>query len=363
MKTDTVFMRRALRLAERGRGRTAPNPPVGAVVVRDGAVVGEGWHTVAGNAHAEVEALEAAGDRARGATLYLTLEPCTHHGRTPPCAPRVIAAGIVRAVVATTDPNPAERGAGLATLSGAGIDVAEGVLAEEARALIGGFARWITTGRPQVTLKLASTLDGRVAAADGSSRWVTGPASRRDVHRMRGWSGAVLVGVGTVLADDPALTCRLRGFAGHQPVRVVLDSLGRTPLKAAILDGRAPALIATTAKAPDEFLEAVRARGAEALLFPAREGRIDVAAVLDELGRRQITDVLVEGGPTVAADLVDLGLVDRFVFYLAPKLLGGMGVGSIGALEVPRIADAPELTILTARRVGADVRIEARPRT
>ena len=359
---DVVFMRRALRLAEKGRGRTTPNPPVGALVVANGEVVGEGWHKGAGGAHAEVEALDAAGERARGATLYVTLEPCTHEGRTPACAPRVVDAGIARAVIATEDPNPAEQGAGIRALTRAGIETRTGVLDDDARQLIQGFAKWIALRTPLVTVKIASTLDGRVAAADGSSKWVTGLASRRDAHRMRAWSNAVVVGVGTVLADDPALTCRLRGYTGPQPLRVILDSAARIPLTATVLNDAAPTLIATTPKASEENVAALRARGAEVVRLPARDGRVDLAAVLAELGARELTDVLVEGGPTVIGDLVERRLVDRYVFYLAPKLLGQVGLSAIAGLVAPNIADARELTITSVRRTGADVKIEARPR-
>ena len=355
-------MRRALRLAERGRGRTAPNPPVGAIVVADGEIVGEGWHQGAGRAHAEVDALEAAGDRARGATIYVTLEPCTHQGRTPPCAPRLIESGIARAVIATTDPNPNEGGAGIRALTEAGIEVRAGVLEEEARAVIQGFTKWIRTRAPFVTVKIASTLDGRVAAADGSSKWVTGLASRRDAHRMRAWSNAVVVGIGTVLADDPALTCRLRGYTGPQPLRVIVDSAGRTPLDAHVLDDAAPTLVVTTAKASEESLQGIRARGAEVAQLPAREGRVDLAALLQDLGGRGITDVLIEGGPTLIGELVERRLVDKYVFYIAPKLLGQVGLSAIAGLVAPNIADARELTITSVRRTGADVKIEARPR-
>lgn len=361
-RTDSAFMRRALRLAERGRGKTAPNPAVGAVIVGEGDIVGEGWHERAGLAHAEVRALEAAGERAHGATMYVTLEPCTHHGRTPACAPQVIAAGVRRVVVATSDPNPEESGAGILALREAGIDVLEGVLQEDARDLIAGFASWIVTGRPLVTAKIASSLDGKVAAADGSSRWITGPTARRDGHRLRGWSGAVIAGVGTVLADDPRLTCRLRGFRGAQPLRVVLDSSGRTPMDAAVLDDAAPTLIATTAKAPEEFLAGARERGAEVQIFPARDGRVDLGAVVAALGARPVTDVLIEGGPTVIAEAVDRRLVDRFVFYLAPKVIGGLGLSAVAGIDAPTLGDTLDLQVIAVRRVGADLRVDARPR-
>jgi diaminohydroxyphosphoribosylaminopyrimidine deaminase/5-amino-6-(5-phosphoribosylamino)uracil reductase len=355
-------MRRALRLAERGRGRTAPNPPVGALIVAGGEIVGEGWHQGAGRSHAEVDALAAAGEQARGATIYLTLEPCTHQGRTPPCAPRLIESGIARAVIATTDPNPNEGGAGIRALTEAGIEVRTGVLEEEARTLIQGFTKWITTKTPFVTVKIASTLDGRVAAADGSSKWVTGLASRRDAHRMRAWSNAVVAGVGTVLADDPMLTCRLRGYTGQQPLRVVVDSAARTPLHAHVLDNAAPTLVVATAKASEESVQAIRGHGPEVVQLPARDGRVNLDALLHELGGRGITDVLVEGGPTLIGDLVERRLVDKYVFYIAPKLLGQVGLSAIAGLVAPNIADARELTITSVRRTGADVKIEARPR-
>jgi diaminohydroxyphosphoribosylaminopyrimidine deaminase/5-amino-6-(5-phosphoribosylamino)uracil reductase len=359
---DAVWMRRALRLAERGRGLASPNPPVGAVVVRDGRAVGEGFHRGPGTPHAEIVALDAAGERARGATLYVTLEPCTHQGRTPPCAPRVAAAGLARVVVATTDPNPVVDGRGVAALRDAGLEVTLGVGAAEAERLIAPFAKHVRTGRPFVTAKVAVSLDGRTAAADGSSRWITGPTARRDAHRLRAVAGAVVVGVGTVLRDDPELTVRLRGYRGRQPLRVVLDSACRTPPGAALLSADAPTLVATTDKATEEAAAALRARGAEVVRFPARDGRVDLAAVLEALGRRDVVEVLVEGGPTVLGDAVERGLVDRFVFYVAPLLLGSGGPGAIAALLAPTIADALPLRLEAVRRVGADVRIDAVPR-
>ena len=249
-------------------------------------------------------------------------------------------------MIATTDPNPIEAGAGVRALAGAGIEVRTGLLEEEARSLIQGFAKWIKTRTPFVTVKIASTLDGRVAAADGSSKWVTGLASRRDAHRMRAWSNAVVAGIGTVLADDPALTCRLRGYTGPQPLRIVVDSAARTPLTATVLDDAAPTLVVTTAKASDESVQAIRARGAEVV----RRHHPDDASAL------------VEGGPTLIGDLVERRLVDRYVFYIAPKLLGQVGLSAIAGLVAPNIADARELTITSVRRTGADVKIEARPR-
>jgi diaminohydroxyphosphoribosylaminopyrimidine deaminase/5-amino-6-(5-phosphoribosylamino)uracil reductase len=361
-RTDAAFMRRALRLAERGLGRTSPNPPVGALVVAGGRIVGEGWHKGPGRPHAEIEALAEAGPAARGATLYLTLEPCTHAGRTPPCAPAVIESGIARAVVATRDPNPRVDGSGIRALSDAGIAVQTGVFDTDARRLIQAFAKHVRTGRPYLTAKAAISLDGRVAAADGSSQWITGPTARRDAHRLRSQCDAVMVGVGTVVADDPRLTVRLRGYRGSQPLRVVLDPVGRTPVTAAILQPDAPTLVAVTEKAPADAVAALRATGAEVIEYPSREGRVNLDVLLSDLGRRGVMEVLLEGGPTVLGDAVERGLVDRYVAYVAPKLLGETGPGLMAGVVVSNIDQARELQFVTVRHVGADLRIEAYPR-
>jgi len=361
--TDTTWMRRAIRLAERGRGLASPNPPVGAVVVRDAKVVARGFHRGPGTAHAEVEAIEAAGDATRGATLYVTLEPCVHQGRTPPCAPQVIVAGFNRVVIGTTDPNPLVDGRGIDALQRAGIDVSTGVLHAEAERLIQSFSKFIRTKRPFVTVKIAVSLDGRVAAADGSSQWITGPTARRDSHRIRAGADAVLVGIGTVLHDDPQLTVRLRGYRGRQPLRVVLDSSCRTPPAAQVLGEVAPTLIVTTDKATQEAEAALQAAGAEVVRLPSRDGRVDLPAVLEMLGRRGVTDLLIEGGPTVIGDVVERSLADRYVFYVAPKLLGSGGPGAVAALVAPTIADARQLRVESVRHIGADLRIEAYPRS
>lgn len=361
-RIDARMMRRALGLAERGRGRTSPNPPVGAVVAHGARVVGEGWHRKAGEPHAEIEALRAAGDAARGATLYVTLEPCTVHGRTPPCAPEVVRAGVARVVVGTTDPNPAVDGAGIAALEAAGVAVAAGVLELDCRRMIEAFGVHVRTGRAYLTAKIAQTLDGRSAAADGSSRWITGPTARRDAHRLRASVDAVMAGAGTVAADDSRLTVRLRGYRGPQPLRVVLDSSGRTSLRAAVLNSDAPTLIVVTDKAPDDAVAAFRTRGASVWRAPARDGRVDLAATLDELGRRGVMEVLLEGGPTVVGDAVERGLVDRYVVYIAPKLLGSSGLASVAGFVIPTVAEARELVVHSVRRAGADLRIEAYPR-
>ncbi len=356
-RDDVRFLRRALALAGRARGRTAPNPMVGAVVVRDGAVVGEGFHPAAGQPHAEVFALRAAGDRARGATLYVTLEPCSHVGRTPPCADAVIAAGIRRVVAAAGDPNPLVAGQGLARLRAAGVAVECGLLqAEEAR-LNEAFRRWIVTRRPFVTLKLAASLDGQLATRTGESQWITGPAARRDVHRLRAVSDAILTTADTVLADDPALTARLPG--ARQPRRVVVDARLRTdPAARVYAPAEAPPLLATLVDDPAR-LAPYRARGVEILGLPARDGHVDPDALMAALGARAILALLVESGGRFAAALLAAGQVHKLRLYLAPLLIGGAAaVPLLAGPGIAALADAPRLCDVTYRRVGDDLRVE-----
>lgn len=361
---DVRYMRRALALARRAAGRTRPNPMVGAVVVREGRVVGEGYHRQAGTPHAEVHALQAAGPLARGATLYVSLEPCAHHGRTPPCTDAILAAGIRRVVAATVDPNPLVAGRGLERLRRAGLEVATGVLEEEARELNAAFFKYITAGRPLVTFKYAMTLDGKVASRTGAARWISSPAARRLVHRWRAAADAVVVGVGTVLADDPELTVRL--VRGRDPVRVVVDSRLRTPASARVVAAAArspaPTWIATTELAPPERRAALAAAGAEVLVLPARGGRVDLHGLLAELARREITGVLLEGGPTLAAAFLEEGLVDRVAAFVCPLLLGGVTApGPVGGAGRADPAEALPLQDVRWRRVGDDLLVTARP--
>jgi diaminohydroxyphosphoribosylaminopyrimidine deaminase/5-amino-6-(5-phosphoribosylamino)uracil reductase len=355
------FMRRALELARNGLGLAAPNPMVGAVVVSDSRVVGEGWHEGPGTPHAEVVALQAAADLARGATLYVTLEPCSHHGRTPPCAPTVVDSGIADVVAAVRDPNPAVDGRGFEFLRRAGLRVVEGVLAEEGSELIAGFANHIRSGLPLVTLKMAASLDGKVAARDGSSRWISGEAAREDVHRLRAASGAIVVGAGTASTDDPALTVRLPGYRGRPPLRVLLDATGRTPPTGALFDGAASTLVATTRACPAEARAAWEASGAEVLaLDEGREGQVPLRPLMEALGKRDIQDVLVEGGPTVAWASVEDGVVDVLVLYLAPKLIGGRDApGILGGDGVATIAEALGARIRSVGRVGEELKVVA----
>ena len=360
LRADQEWMDRALRLAATGLGLTSPNPVVGAVLVQAGVAVGEGAHHRAGGPHAEAIALAGAGPAARGATLYVTLEPCAHHGRTPPCADALVAAGVARVVVACGDPNPLVDGRGLRQLRAAGIAVEVGIRANEARALNRAFFCRVTRGRPHVTLKSALTLDGKIAAVDGTSRWITGEAARREVHRMRFAADALLVGIGTVLADDPQLTVRHPDLPGKEPLRVVADSGLRIPLEARVLGVGDPArtVVACRAPAPPEAAAALSGRGTTILELPADEGRVDLRALLRALAEREVVAVLAEGGAELAAALLDAALVDRVAFFLAPRLLGGRTApGPVGGGGRPLKA-AVSLVDVTSRWVGEDLLVE-----
>jgi diaminohydroxyphosphoribosylaminopyrimidine deaminase / 5-amino-6-(5-phosphoribosylamino)uracil reductase len=361
---DEVLMGRAIELARNGIGLASPNPLVGAVVTdRAGMVVGEGWHEGPGTAHAEVIALAHAGDRAVGGTLHVTLEPCNHHGRTPPCAPAIAEAGVARVVAAVADPNPNVAGGGFELLRSAGVFVTEGVERDQGARLIEAFTKAVTMGMPWVTLKFAMSLDGRVAASDGSSRWITGEAARADAHRLRAEHDAVMVGAGTAASDDPSLTVRTAGYRGRQPMRVVLDSTGRTSPRAAIFDGAAPVWMATTDAAPSSVVRAWERAGAVVLVAGDR-GRVSLEGALAALATSHVPvrSVLIEGGPTLAWSAVRAGVVDRFVVYVAPKLIGGTGApAALGGEGVASIGDARALRFESVERLGDDVRIVARP--
>lgn len=352
MKSDRTFMQRAIALARRGEGLTRPNPPVGAVLVRRGRIVGEGWHRKAGGPHAEIVALRRAGVAARGATLYVTLEPCSTHGRTPPCTEAVLGAGIRRVVVACRDPNPKHAGRGLRLLRQRGVEVLCGVEAEPAAKLIEPFAMWITRRRPFVTLKLAESLDGRIADARGRSQWLTGAASRRLVHALRRRADAVMVGVGTVNADDPSLLPRPE--KGRKPWRVVVDTKGRINVDAKMLTDAAASrtFIATSS-------DAMAALGQVILLEP-RRGRIPLARLMRELAGLGMLHVVCEGGGELAASLVRENLVDEIQLFIAPKIIGGRdATPAMGGPGWP-LARAPGWRIRSCERVGADVLITAR---
>jgi diaminohydroxyphosphoribosylaminopyrimidine deaminase/5-amino-6-(5-phosphoribosylamino)uracil reductase len=352
---DARFMRLALRLGRRGIGRTSPNPPVGAVVVAGATVVGRGHHRSAGAPHAEIEALHAAGARARGATLYVTLEPCAHHGRTPPCTDAIITAGVRRVVFGTRDPNPSVTGNGMGRLRTAGIEVEGGIEQAACDELIAAFRKHVTTGLPLVTLKLAASLDGRIATASGESRWITGEDSRRFAHRLRAAHDAVLVGAETVIHDDPALTCRVGG--GRNPLRVVLDGRLRVPLCAQVLTNTSATatLVCTGRGAPVSKVRRMRQQGVEVLRLPDRAGSIGMKQLMRALGRRGVMSVLIEGGATVAAAAISAHVVDRVLIFYAPKLIGGDGRPMLAPLGIRRLAGAPRLQRLQVKRFAADV--------
>ena len=359
---DAKYMLRALELATRGRGLVSPNPMVGAVVVRSDEIVGEGWYEgPRGRPHAEVHALRKAGERARGATLYSTLEPCDHHGSTPPCSEAVISSGVSHVVVAAGDPNPIVDGRGFARLRAAGIEVTEGVLAEDAHRLNEAFERHVTTGLPFVTLKSAASLDGRTAARDRSSKWITGDGARDDVQRLRAAADAIVVGAGTVIEDDPSLAVRLPGYIGRPPLRVVVDATGRIPPDARVFDDRAPTLVATGPRADRTRVDAWTSAGADVMVFEEDDqGGVSLPELISNLGKRDVQGLLVEGGATLAWSFVREDLVDRVVLYLAPKLVGGADApGVLMGEGFAPIGDALPLRIANVCRVGEDVKVEA----
>lgn len=358
---DEIFIRRTLSLAEMGRGRTSPNPMVGSVVVKDGKVIGEGFHRAAGEPHAEVVALREAGGAARGATLYVTLEPCCHYGRTPPCTDLIIRSGVKRVVAAMEDPNPVVSGRGFRRLAEAGIEVRSGVLEGEARRLNEVFIKYITTGCPFVVMKFAMSLDGKIATSAGESRWISCEESRRAVHHLRDRYDAVMVGVGTILADDPMLTTRLNGN-GRDPRRIVVDSSLRTPPDARAINpsSDAPTLIAVTEGAERERFLRFDRKNVEFIVAPAKEGRVDLEWLMLELGRRKITSVLLEGGSTLNAGAIQAGIVDKVAAFIAPILIGGSEApGPIGGSGVERLSEAVELTPPEVEFIGKDMLVTA----
>jgi diaminohydroxyphosphoribosylaminopyrimidine deaminase/5-amino-6-(5-phosphoribosylamino)uracil reductase len=356
---DHGFMARALQLARRGLYGTSPNPRVGCVMVRDGIIIAEAWHEKAGLPHAEaaaIAALAAAGAAAHGATAYVTLEPCSHFGRTPPCADALIAASVSRVVAAMQDPNPLVAGQGLAKLAAAGIAVESGLLAAEAQELNIGFVSRMTRGRPWLRLKVAASLDGKTALNNGVSQWITGADARRDAHAWRARSCAVLTGIGTVKDDNPRLTVR-EVQTTRQPLKVVIDSRLETPPDAAVLEG-GKVLIA--AAADNERGGALRARGAEIVLLPNAQGKVDLHDLLRELGRRGINEVLAEAGTRLNGSLLRENCVDELLIYQAPILIGDAGRGMFGLAELADLAGVTRLNIIERRAVGADFRIRAR---
>ena len=367
--SDHHYMARALQLAARGIYTTHPNPRVGCVIVKDNIVIGEGWHRRAGEAHAEIYALAQAGDRARGATVYVTLEPCCHHGRTPPCTDALIHAGVRRVIAAMADPNPEVAGKGTERLRSAGIDVVTGVCQAQAEALNPGHIRRMKAHRPYVRCKLAMTLDGRTATAVGESAWITAPEARRDVQRYRARSSAIMTGSGTVLADNPRLSVRVSELGDihedidlqsiGQPWRVIMDSGLRTPVTARIFDVPGRFLIVCA----DEDAGAkkrLKDRGAAVKGFPGRDGRVDLPRMMQYLSEQEINEVMLEAGPTLSGAMMQAGLIDELIIYIAPRLLGDDARGLFTLPGLNAMSQTVELDILDIRAVGSDWRITAR---
>ena len=358
---DIKFMRRALELAQMAEGDTSPNPMVGAVIVDgDGNIVGEGYHHKAGQPHAEINALAAAGDKAKGATVYVTLEPCSHYGRTGPCCEALIKAGVKRVVSAVTDPNPLVAGRGLNRLHEAGIEVTEHVCEEDAKKLNEKFFFWITHKRPFVSLKYAMTLDGRLAAAGGDSKWITGTEARTYAHYLRKTHDAVLVGKNTVLQDDCELTTRM--VEGKNPVRIVLDSNAAIPLNAKILNGEAKTIVAVSEAAPqDKIDELQKLTTVEVLKLPQQNGHLDLQALVEKLAAMEITSVLVEGGSEVHGAFIDAGLAERVYAFIAPKIISGKNaIGPVGGIGSTDMGKALKLSDVEYQQLGTDFLITGR---
>jgi diaminohydroxyphosphoribosylaminopyrimidine deaminase/5-amino-6-(5-phosphoribosylamino)uracil reductase len=363
MDLDEKYMRLALRLAKRGLGKTSPNPMVGAVVVNKKRIVGQGYHHRAGEPHAEVLALQEAGASARGATLYLNLEPCNHFGKTPPCTRAILEAGIKRVVVGMKDPNPLVEGRGIRLLRKAGIRVEVGTMEKECRALNAPFRKFITTQRPFVILKIAASLDGKVATRSGDSRWITSEVSRHYVHRLRQNLDAVMVGIGTVLQDDPLLTVRIPGVKRpRHPLRVIVDSGLRIPFTAQLVRtaDQYPTLVATTKEAPSSRRRRLAKAKVEVVVIRSNAGgQVNLKALMENLAKRGVTSILLEGGPTLNAGALQEGLVDRLLFFFAPKIIGGgKAPPAVGGEGVQKIMDAKAVKILRTRRMGPDLLVE-----
>lgn len=355
---DLIHMRAALALARRGLGQAWPNPAVGCVLCQQNEVVGRGWTQPSGRPHAETEALARAGNAARGATAYVTLEPCAHHGQTPPCTDALIAAGVRRAVIAVEDPDPRVAGRGIARLKAAGIDTLVGPCAEEATDLNAGFFSRIRHGRPLVTMKIASSLDGRIATATGESQWITGPQARARVHALRACHDGILVGTGTALADNPELTCRLPGLSGRSPVRIVLDRTLRLPVSHHLICEAATVRtwVVTHANADAGRRSELTQRGVELIDVPLdRDGRLSLPDVMKSVGARGATRLLIEPGAELAASLLRDDLVDRLIWFQAPTVIGGDGLAATGGLALSKLIDARRFRVIDTAPVGEDL--------
>lgn len=362
MNMDRKYMNQVFKLAERGKGRTAPNPLVGAIVVKDEKVVGQGYHELYGAPHAEIQALKEAGEKAGGATLYVNLEPCCHQGQTPPCTAEIIKAGISRVVIASKDPNPLVNGQGIRELKVQGIEVKVGVMENAARKFNEYFFKYIQTKTPFVILKMGMSLDGKMATKTGDSRWITSGLLRGFVHQLRNEIDATLVGIGTVIRDNPRLTTRLKDGEGRDPKRIIVDSLLRIPLKARIFTQQSEAenIIVTTTNAPVSRVKDLEKVGARIIFVKAvGKNMVDLKAMLDKLGQLQITSLMIEGGASINGSAIQAGIVDKVIMFIAPKIIGGFSAPSaIGGDGVARVDDAIKLTEIKTKRFGNDLMIE-----
>lgn len=358
---DEKFMKMALELAMKGAGRTRPNPLVGAVIVKGEKIIGTGYHEVFGGPHAEINAFRNAAEDVRGATMYVTLEPCSHYGKTPPCANAIVEKGIAEVIVAMEDPNPVVAGNGIRILKENGIKVTTGVLENEARKLNEIFIKYITTKRPFVILKTAMTLDGKIATAAGDSKWITNEESRQYVHELRNRVAGIMVGIGTVLADNPELTTRLKSREGVDPVRIIVDTEARIPLEAKVLNSssKAKTIIATTLKADKQKLEQIKEKGADILVVPLKDDRVDLLALMKALGKQGLDSVLLEGGAALNFSAMEQGIVDKVVSFIAPKLVGGeMAKTPIGGAGIQELKNAVLLDNIQVSRFQQDIMIE-----
>ena len=360
---DEKYMRLALKLAIKAKGRTSPNPLVGAVIVKNDRIIGKGYHKKSGKPHAEINALDMASRKAKGATLYLNLEPCVHFGKTPPCTKKIISSGIKKVVVAMIDPNPLNRGRGIKELRKAGVKIKGGILEKEAKEINETYIKYITTRKPFVILKTAMSLDGKIATKTGDSRWITNESSRRYVHRLRSEVDAILVGIETISRDDPRLTARVTGYGlrvkDKKPIRVVVDSRARIPLGAKILNQEAPTIVATTKFASKRKIEVLRKKGNKVLIIKNRDKKVNLKELLKRLGKLEITSLLVEGGGRINASFLKNGLVDKVLFFIAPKIIGGEGaLTPVEGEGIERIKDAIKLKDISIKRFGEDVLIE-----
>lgn len=359
---DIKFMRRALELASLGVGYAKPNPLVGAVIVRDGRIIGEGYHEVYGSHHAEINAFKSAAEDVNGATMYVTLEPCSHYGRTPPCANAIVERGIKKVVIGLLDPNPLVAGKGIEILKNSGIEVVTGILEEEGKKLNEIFLKYITTKLPYGILKTAMTLDGKIASATGDSKWITNEFSRQHVHELRHRVSGIMVGIGTVLADDPELTTRLKNKNGVDPIRIIVDSTGKIPVDAKVLNlnSKAKTIIAATERADKQSIKRIVDKGADVIITPLKNNRVDLSYLMQQLGQRGIDSVLIEGGGALNFSALEEGIVDKVISFIAPKIIGGASSKTpVGGDGISYIKNAIQLEDIQVSRFQEDIMIEA----